>query len=140
MPFLTTPHIQDTLRTHRVPFLFFHVENAIYQVQENLVYQVAPGMTVTVPAGFFTDYASIPSYFWRILPPTGWYRLAAVVHDYLYTEDLSRCSKCVADCVFFQAMGELPYVTMTSRKQAERHAIYQAVHLLGSYPSRNILL
>lgn len=39
---------------------------------------------VRVPAGFETDFASIPRLFWNILPPTGRYAKAAVVHDYLY--------------------------------------------------------
>lgn len=38
---------------------------------------------ITVPAGFITDFASIPRVFWRILPPWGRYGKAAVVHDYL---------------------------------------------------------
>ena len=39
---------------------------------------------VVVPAGFATDFASVPRAFWRLLPPFGEYMLAAVVHDYLY--------------------------------------------------------
>lgn len=39
---------------------------------------------VHVPVGFVTDFASIPRLFWNILPPTGWYGAAAVVHDYCY--------------------------------------------------------
>lgn len=40
--------------------------------------------SVTVPAGFVTDLASIPRVFWSILRPDGSYMQAAVVHDYLY--------------------------------------------------------
>lgn len=39
---------------------------------------------IRVPAGFVTDFASIPRAFWVVLPPTGKYGKAAVVHDYLY--------------------------------------------------------
>ena len=39
---------------------------------------------IIVPAGFETDYASIPRILWPILSPWGNYREAAVVHDYLY--------------------------------------------------------
>lgn len=41
--------------------------------------------TITVPAEFVTDLASIPQVLWNILPPIGAYDAAAVVHDYLYT-------------------------------------------------------
>ncbi|MGD0942576.1 MAG: DUF1353 domain-containing protein [Terracidiphilus sp.] len=38
----------------------------------------------TVPKGFVTDLASIPSVFWSILRPDGNYAYAAILHDYLY--------------------------------------------------------
>ena len=39
---------------------------------------------VVIPAGFMTDFASIPRALWPVLPPTGPYGKAAVVHDWLY--------------------------------------------------------
>ena len=39
---------------------------------------------VMVPAGFITDFASVPRFLWRVLPPTGQYGKAAVIHDFLY--------------------------------------------------------
>lgn len=39
---------------------------------------------IRVPVGFVTDFASIPRGLWNILPPTGHYGKAAVVHDWLY--------------------------------------------------------
>jgi len=39
---------------------------------------------VSIPAGFVTDFASIPRGLWNVLPPTGPYGKAAVVHDWLY--------------------------------------------------------
>lgn len=41
------------------------------------------GQVVTVPKGYRTDFASVPRFFWRIIPPYGRYARAAVVHDYL---------------------------------------------------------
>lgn len=38
---------------------------------------------ITVPAGYRTDFASVPRFFWRILPPHGEYVPASVVHDWL---------------------------------------------------------
>jgi hypothetical protein len=37
-----------------------------------------------VPAGFVTDFASVPRPLWSIFPPTGKYAPAAVLHDWLY--------------------------------------------------------
>lgn len=39
---------------------------------------------IDVPEGFVTDFASVPRIFWTILPPTGPYGKAAVIHDALY--------------------------------------------------------
>ncbi len=39
---------------------------------------------VRVPAGFVTDFASIPRLFWPIFSPTGPYGKAAVIHDDCY--------------------------------------------------------
>lgn len=37
----------------------------------------------TVPKGFVTDLASVPSVFWSVLRPDGEYAYAAILHDYL---------------------------------------------------------
>lgn len=57
---------------------------ADYVLATALVYRRANGEVITVPAGFQTDLASIPRFFWRLLPRDGGtYRSAAVVHDYM---------------------------------------------------------
>jgi hypothetical protein len=62
---------------------------------------------IVVPAGFLTDFASIPRVFWRLLPPVGRYGKAAVVHDYLYRTGCHPCSRPLADRVFLDAMRDL---------------------------------
>ena len=42
------------------------------------------GDCISVPAGFVTDFASVPRPLWDVYPPTGLYGKAAVIHDYLY--------------------------------------------------------
>ena len=55
--------------------------------------------------GFQTDFASIPSLFWMMLPPDGQYTAAAVVHDYLYfTQTRTRLA---SDRIFLEAMKVL---------------------------------
>jgi hypothetical protein len=39
---------------------------------------------IEVPVGFITDFASVPRILWVLLPPTGSYGKAAVIHDWLY--------------------------------------------------------
>ena len=42
------------------------------------------GMVFVVPREFATDFASIPRFLWRVLPPWGDYGHAAILHDWLY--------------------------------------------------------
>lgn len=39
---------------------------------------------ITVPAGFETDFASIPRGLWNLFPPIGRYARPAIIHDFLY--------------------------------------------------------
>jgi hypothetical protein len=72
-----------------------------------------PGVGRIVPHDkFITDFASIPRFFWRILPPVGdgaraRYGVAAVIHDWLYTVGRvgnARITRLFADEVFGAAM------------------------------------
>lgn len=42
--------------------------------------------TITIPDGARTDLASVPRLFWSLIPPTGAYEAAAVLHDHLCDE------------------------------------------------------
>jgi len=57
---------------------------------------------IWVPAGFVTDFASVPWVLWTFLPYWGKYGKAAVLHDYLY-QTYSRTRK-EADDIFYEAM------------------------------------
>jgi hypothetical protein len=89
---------------------------------------------VTIPRGFITDFASIPRMFWSILPPTGKYGKAAVVHDWLYRYprlqfikdgSLVLVSKELCDAIFDEAMEVLGVGSVT------RSILYCGVHLGG---------
>lgn len=43
---------------------------------------------IEVPAGFVTDFATVPRVFWILLPPDGKYARASSIHDYLYDNAL----------------------------------------------------
>lgn len=87
------------------------------------------GREFTVPAGFITDLASIPRFFWRILPPFGRYTAAAVLHDYLYSEQFVPRDK--ADWVFMMSMKAL---NVHPIKVA---AMYRAVRMFGRRAWKN---
>src|SRR5437899_2394640 len=62
-----------------------------------------------VPAGFVTDFASVPRAPLTYLLFGGRGDAAAVVHDYLYQIHVPIFSRATADLVFREALGALGY-------------------------------
>lgn len=57
-----------------------------WELVEDLIYD-GNRDTFIVPAGFKTDFASVPRVFWNIIPPTSpRYTKAAVLHDWFYAK------------------------------------------------------
>ncbi len=84
---------------------------------------------VRVPVGFVTDFASIPRLFWALLPPTGTYGKAAVVHDDLYRFPrmvVPTVTRLQADRTLREGMIALSVPWLT------RCIIYYAVRIFGS--------
>jgi hypothetical protein len=98
----TTPlRIEDTGIVHDGRVIFRLLESFDYELGAE-----RSGYVIHVPIGFETDYASVPSFFWRFLPPWGQYGKAAVLHDFLYRK-ASGFSKVLADSIFYEAMDLL---------------------------------
>lgn len=76
---------------------------------------------ITVPAGFETDLASIPSIFTPLIPKNGMHRAAAIVHDYLCRD--KSFSRPLADRIFLEAMKLLGVPTW------QRWSMFAAVRL-----------
>ena len=94
-------------------------------VYDSLVLQVA----LTVPAGFPTDFASIPRGLWNILPPVGKYDAAAMCHDWLYQTGMYHgvtVDRGDADRVLLEAMEVLGVARW------QRWAIYLGVRIGGA--------
>ena len=90
--------------------------------------------SIRIPAGFVTDFASVPKAFWSIVPPYGKYTKAAVLHDYLYHmkgfpretwESKIPYTRKECDRIFLQAMEVLGV------GRTKRYIMYQAVRLFG---------
>jgi hypothetical protein len=96
-----------------------------WRVVRQFIYTTKAGRHITVPAGFVTDFASIPRGLWNIFPPTGKYGHAAVVHDYLYRQTTLSRNEC--DKIFLEAMEDLQVGWFT------RRLIYRAVRLFGGF-------
>lgn len=90
------------------PLVVEHISEREWIVRESFEYHVGSypsDQIITVPKGFDTDFASIPRIFWGILPPSGPYGKAAVVHDYCYR---TACySRKISDIIFLEGMDVL---------------------------------
>lgn len=78
---------------------------------------------IEAPQGFETDFASVPRFFWRVLPPWGRYSPAAVIHDHLYST--GKVSRADADRAFLTLMQRLGVPAW------KRTVMYWAVRLFG---------
>jgi len=80
--------------------------NKEWIVAEDQTWRIGTTSTlIVVPAGFVTDYASIPQALWSFgLSPHGKYSQAAIVHDYLYWTQ--ECTREQADNLMAIAMME----------------------------------
>ena len=95
-----------------------------------LVYRLADtNLQVDVPAGFVTDFASIPRPFWSLLPTWGKYGPPAVVHDYLYWDQ--RCTREQADWILLLGMEENDVGAI------QRFVIHRAVRWGGAFAWRS---
>jgi hypothetical protein len=116
--FLTPLRMEVLYGKDRHPYKLF--EPLIYMTDE------IPGMPeILVPAGYQSDFASVPRLFWRLFPPGGPYRAAAVVHDWLCDVRPKACSHVQAAKVFREAMENLGVGKLT------RTAMYNAVRWFG---------
>ncbi|WP_425511399.1 DUF1353 domain-containing protein [Pararobbsia alpina] len=89
-----------------------------------MIYEVgSTGVKITVPAGFVTDYASIPRPLWSLYSPHDQYSRASVIHDYLYWSQL--CTRQQADNLFMIAMKE------SEVPKATRETVYRGVTAFG---------
>ena len=95
-----------------------------YRVNRPFIVEM-PGRKFIVPAGFETDFASVPRGLWNIFPPFGRYSKAAVLHDYLYrcsSMERKTCDKIFLDCM--EALG-VPW--------RKRKAMYYGVRMFGGF-------
>lgn len=78
---------------------------------------------IIVPAGFITDFASVPKLFWPIIDPIGKHGKAAVIHDYCY---YTACYQRIrSDQIFLEGMEVL------NVEEWKRQAMFHAVVCFG---------
>ena len=111
---------------------------AVFRLLDPLFYHVGDYRSphrIEVPVGFETDLASVPRAFRGLIPATGPWQRAAVIHDYLYKTQgatlpptllRGRTPRKTADDIFLEAMEAAGVAWIT------RSAIYRAVRIGGN--------
>ena len=123
--FIVRTPLRSQQRMDPVDFKPF-VDGRNWIVREPLTYKVGISQdSITVPVGFVTDLASIPPALQSFIQQNGPYLLPAVVHDYLYWKQT--CTRDQSDQILLLAMIE------HAVPEAQRFAIYQAVHFAGMF-------
>ena len=104
---------------------FANAENWV--LHTDLVYRVGKTRdSVVVPAGFVTDFASIPKRLQSFFSVHGPWLVAGIVHDYLYwNQGESGCSREEADGIFRLVMLE------NNATRFESEAMHTALVLAG---------
>lgn len=105
-----------------------HDDGHNWTVLQPVHYDTAAGERITVPAGYVTDFASVPRALWWLLPPTGRYQYAALIHDWLYDQHHQGCctrTRAAADALLLEVM------IASGVPRWQRLAIYAGVRLGG---------
>jgi hypothetical protein len=83
------------------------VDDNRWRLERDLLYH-GRSDTFRVPAGFTTDFASVPRPLWWLVPRYGRFTRSTVLHDHLWgLADAGRISRCDADGIFRRSMNEL---------------------------------
>lgn len=59
-----------------------------YELLEDISFELSNGHVITIPKGYVWDLSSVPRFLWSIFSPDGDFQVAALIHDYLYENNL----------------------------------------------------
>lgn len=100
------------------------IGNGKYRLLGNLDVYIARTVHFTIPRGFDTDFASVPSFLhWVIDQDDDTILVPAIVHDYLY--QIPNISRFLSDVVLWELMRDYG-------AGWKRYLVYAAVRLFGS--------
>ena len=117
------------------PLIVSPIDSRKWKLIEEFDYHVGNELSpdvIHVPAGFITDFASVPRGMWNLFPPWGRYGKAAIIHDFLYQSKLR--SRHMSDLIFLEAM----IVLKVAKWQAT--LMYYGVRMFGwlGYKNNNL--
>jgi hypothetical protein len=102
-----------------------------WELYRSITFQTLAGQ-VTVPAGYTTDFASVPVLLWGFFPPIGRHNRATILHDYWYDNRLfeaefgSTLARKMADVELYERLK-----AVEPHKPIRNYLMYRACRLFG---------
>lgn len=96
---ITLENAVEVLSTDKVldlRYVYSWASNKYWVVLKDIDVRLSPqydNLVITIPRGFCTDLSSVPRKLWGIFPPFGDFLLAALIHDYLYVQNIGTQAK-----------------------------------------------
>lgn len=78
----------------QLEFIYSWKSKKFWRLLQPIAVNLTNGQTIEIPKGFVTDLSSVPRFLWGIAPPFGDFLLAAIIHDFLYTNHIQNRSFC----------------------------------------------
>lgn len=75
-----------------------------FELLADVIFETDAGRIITAPKGYRTDFASVPRFFHRVIPPMGRHGKASIIHDWLCDESPKTTDYREAADIFNQAM------------------------------------
>jgi hypothetical protein len=104
------------------PSFFVSTSNDDWAVDRPGLYQYYD-QVLEMPTGFITNFASIPKALRWLIPVNGKHRLAAVLHDYMYSMKIDDRDSC--DLAFLEEMER------QNVRYTKRQAMFMIVQWVG---------
>lgn len=116
----------------RNPIGQYMSDGILFKLKENTEYEYeyyGIHRKITVEENFITDFASVPAMFTLLVPRTGEYILATILHDWLYSMgsiSFETMTRYEADRIFKE------FLKMLGVPKWKTYLIFYAVRLFGS--------
>ncbi len=79
---------------------------------------------ISIPKGFVTDLSSVPNYLWWAFSPYGNFLLAAIIHDYLYVNNLFNRKFADKEMLLWSSV-------LNPKNKVDNYIRYAAVRIFG---------
>lgn len=68
----------------QVRYIYSNITPKYWVLTKDIDIELSTGTRIVIPAGFTTDFCTVPKLLWGLFPPYGDFLLASIIHDYLY--------------------------------------------------------